>query len=358
MNPSRLTVDLDALTRNLLRLRDAAGGRALIPAVKANAYGHGLVEVSRHIEPLVAMLGVAAVDEATALRAAGITKPILKFSPTLPDELDAAAAACLTLTVSSLDDVHAASDSGHEFNVHLKIDTGMRRVGVQIADAVEAARAIVAAPNLTLEGLLTHLAVADEPDGEDFTRAQLASFQEAVAAVEQAVGKVKWVHAANSAGILDHDLSGTNAVRPGIAMYGSAPGMEPVATWTSRVTLVKELAAGEAVSYGLTWRAPRKTRVATVAIGYGDGYSRLNSNRGRVLIDGSSYPIVGRVCMDQTLVDLGPDSQIQTGAEVVLMGQSGDETITVQEIADLMGTITYEVTCLISPRVTRVYPAL
>lgn len=369
MSITQLAVDLDAISRNLERLRSRAGGLAVIAAVKANAYGHGLVDVARHLEPRVAALGVATVEEGAALRAAGITRPILKFSPTLADELPAALAARLTLTVGSLrgiDELAAAvRAAGQRVAVHLKVDTGMRRVGVEPDDAVEAARRVAADPQLDLEGIFTHYASSDEESGRALTLAQATTFRRVVAAVRDEVGEVRWVHSANSGAILNHDLAGDTAIRPGIALYGSgtllegsAPlGLEPVARWTTRVTHVKRVASGETVSYGATWTAPRDTVVATLAVGYGDGWSRLNSNRGRVLVDGVSRPVVGRVCMDQAMVDLGPDGDAEVGAEAVLMGAEGDERITVEEIARLMGTITYEVTCLIAPRVERVFRA-
>ena len=366
VNPTQLFVDLDAIARNLARLRDAGGGRDLIVAVKADAYGHGLVPVARRIEPDVAFFGVATVSEALALREAGIEKPILKLSPTLPDELPDAVRARLTITVSSFADVAAAASvagaQGAILPVHIKIDTGMRRVGVLPAEAAALARGVAEADGVELDGVFTHLAVADVEGELEFTERQLSEFLAAVSAVQGGVGEIPWIHAANSAGILNLDLGGTNAIRPGIAMYGSSPDwnskgleLEQTARWTSRITLVKTVEAGESVSYGRTWAPDEVTRIATVAVGYGDGYSRLNSSRGRVLIDGRSYPVVGRVCMDQILVDLGPDSTIEPGAEVVLMGASGDERITPQELADLMGTIPYEVTCLITSRVPRVY---
>ncbi|WP_052459977.1 alanine racemase [Tessaracoccus massiliensis] len=220
------------------------------------------------------------------------------------------------------------------------------------------------AGSLRLGGIFTHLPVSDVADGADFTSAQLERFDGVVAEIENAVGPVEWVHAANSGAVLGHSLGRSTMVRPGIMIYGSYPDaktppsrpLRDVGTWTSRVSFVKRVAAGETVGYGRTWTAPRDTWVATVAVGYGDGYSRLLSSRGRMLIGGRSYPIAGRVCMDQTMLDLGPDEpSVQVGDEVVLMGTSGQERIGVEELADLMGTITYEVTCLIAARVPRVY---
>ncbi len=368
--PTRFLVDLDAIHANLAVARDLAGSRKVLAAVKADAYGHGLVPVATSIQDRGSAdwLGVAVTEEATRLRAAGITLPILKFTPTFADDLPEALAAGLTVSVGTaeaVDETQAAAEAaGAIAEVHLKIDTGMRRVGADPKDAVDLARRIAAAPDLRLGGIFTHLPISDVAEGEDFTRNQLALFGITVAAVEEAVGPVELVHAANSGAVLGHDLGDTTMVRPGIMIYGSYPDaktprtrpLTDVGRWVSRLSFVKRVRAGETVGYGRSWTAPRDTWIGTVAVGYGDGYSRLLSSRGRMLIDGRSYPVVGRVCMDQTMIDLGPDSPgVSVGDEVVLMGTSGHERIGVEELAELMGTITYEVTCLITPRVPRVY---
>ena len=369
-SPSTFRVDLDAIHANLATARDLAGGRAVLAAVKANAYGHGLVAVSRSIQERGSAdwLGIAVTAEGEELRAAGVTLPVLKFTPTFADDLPAAIAAGLTLSVgtgAAVDEAAAAArDAGATVDVHLKLDTGMRRVGAEPSAAVALAERIAGSGSLRLGGVFTHLPISDVADGDAFTRAQLETFDASVAAIEAAVGPVEWVHAANSGAVLGHDLGRSTLVRPGIMVYGSYPDagtehtrpLRDVGTWTSRVSFVKRVSAGESVGYGRTWTAPRDTWVATVAIGYGDGYSRLLSSRGRMLIGGRSYPVIGRVCMDQTMLDLGPDRpDVQVGDEVVLMGASGDERIGVEELAELMGTITYEVTCLIGARVPRTY---
>lgn len=365
MSNSELQVDLGAIVTNLRRLRAHCGGRDAIPAVKADAYGHGLLPVARALEPESVALGVAAVDEAAELRAGGITKPILKFSPTLPDELPAAIESHLTLTIASAAGVDEAARAAREakviVGVHLKVDTGMRRVGVPPEEAVTIAHRIQSSMWLRLDGVFTHLATADEAAHDDFTATQLAALRRVGGEIRSRVGDFAYLHAANSAGAMWHPLGGDDAFRPGIALYGSPPSgretdvvLEPVARWTSRVSLVKPVARGEGVSYGLTWQAPADTRVATVPVGYGDGYSRLFSNSGRVLMGGRSFPVVGRVCMDQIMVDVG-DAEVGVGDEVVLLGADGDERITVWELAEKMGTIPYEVTCLITRRVARSY---
>ena len=372
MSISEFQVSLGAVNHNLRLAAELGGDRAVLAAVKANAYGHGLTEVARSIERegTAQLLGVALVTEASQLRAAGVQLPILKFTLTLADELDEALANDVTLTVADAAGIHAASRAaartGVAANVHLKVDTGMRRIGAEPGQAPRLARLVAADPNLNLEGIYTHLPISDTPAGAKFTRAELDSFEQVVAAVTSAVGPVKWVHSANSGAVLSHELGSSNLIRPGIMIYGSYPDHEtphtrelvPVSRWTAPVTFVKKVRAGETVGYGRTWTAPADTWIATVAVGYGDGYSRLLSNKGRMLIAGRPRPVVGRVCMDQTMVDLGPDApNVTIGEEAVLIGAQGEHEITVWELADLMGTIPYEVTCLITSRVRRTYVA-
>ena len=369
MCPSQLNVDLAAIDANLALAGKFNPGRAVLLPVKADAYGHGIVPVARHVEAVgsAQWLGVAEVSEAEQLRAGGVGLPVLKFSPCFPDELDRAIAARLTLCVGDSAGITAAQEAaeraGIRHPVHLKVDTGMRRVGAEPAGAVALARQIADSPSLILEGVFTHLPISDCPEGEEFTRAQLARFLAVVDEIRGAVGEIPYVHAGNSGAVLGHDLTGTNLIRPGIIAYGyradsttTWEGLSPAATWTSRVSFLKRVPEGETVGYGRTWTAPCDTWIATVPVGYGDGYSRLFSNRGRMLVGGRSCPIAGRVCMDQTMIDLGPDDpQVAVGDEVVLLGRQGDEQITMEELADLMGTITYEVPCLIAPRVPRLY---
>lgn len=370
--PTRFHVDLDALHHNLSVVHRLAGDRLVLAPVKADAYGHGLIPVSLSIQErgTADWLGVALTQEGSRLRAAGVTLPILKFSPTLDDDLDEALAADITVSVGDAAAVEqtqaAAARAGRVVDVHLKVDTGMRRVGAEPGQVEDLARRIVAAPNLRLQGVFTHLPVSDVDEGDEFTHAQLRGFDETLARIEAVTGPVELVHSANSGAVLGHDLGRANLVRPGIMVYGSYPDvvgahrtdLRDVGRWTSRVNYVKRISAGETVGYGRTWTAQRDTWIATVAVGYGDGYSRRFSSRGRMLIDGRSYPVVGRVCMDQTMIDLGPEpTSVRVGDEVVLMGTSGTERIGVEELALLMDTITYEVTCLITARVPRSYRA-
>ncbi|MFT3859919.1 alanine racemase [Micropruina sp.] len=369
--PTTATTLLGNIEANLRGVRERVGDRLVLAAVKANAYGHGAAAVAAMIEQRKAAdwLGVATVDEGRQLRSAGITLPILKLSPTRgPDEVGRALVSALTLTVADEASATEVSQAAERIGltgvaVHLKIDTGMRRVGVEPAQAPDLAARIVADAHLHLQGVFSHLPISDSPDGDDFTRAQIESFRRTVTAIEDAAGPVELKHLANSGAVLGHPESWFDLVRPGIMMYGSLPDprvertveLRPGLALTTEISFLKPVAAGETVGYGRTWTAPRDTWVATIPVGYGDGYSRLLSNRGRVLIAGVSYPIIGRVCMDQAMIDVGPEPLVRVGDEVVLIGRSGADEITVTEVADLMGTIPYEVTCLITPRVTRVY---
>ena len=367
---THLVIHLDHIRANLLAIRAAIGAnRKLLIAVKANAYGHGAVSVSRMAEAAgVDWLGVATVPEGLQLREAGIGLPILKLSPAFPEEMEAAVAGTISLAVCdranalALEAVCAARDAFA--TVHLVIDTGMARIGVQPPDAPAMASFLAErCPHLRIQGAFTHLPVSDAAD-PTYTEDQILRFRSAVAAVEAALGrKLELVHCANSGAVLGHPQGLMDLVRPGIMIYGFYPDpgtprsipLLPGLSFLTRVSFLKKVPAGTRVGYGLTWSAPEDTWIATLPVGYADGFNRLFSNRGRVLVRGRSYPVVGRVCMDQTMIDLGPETPVQVGDEVVLIGRSGDAEITVDEWAEALGTITYEVTCQINGRVERVY---
>lgn len=369
---STLGVDLSIIAANARALRSRLPhGTAMLAAVKANAYGHGALAVATHLERerVVDMFGIATVGEGLELRAGGITSPILKLSHCFPDELPAAVAVGLTLTVVDEPTIRAAStaaaDAGRELDVHLKVDTGMGRIGCRPDQAVALARLVADLPGLRLAGLFTHLPISDVDDDAGFTDAELHRFRALADDVEAAVGPIPFVHAANSGAILQHDGHGFTLARPGISLYGYYPDPTTAHTvelrqairWTTRLSFTKPVTAGTSIGYGRTWVAERDTCIGTIPIGYADGFSRHHSNRGHVLVNGRRVPVVGRVCMDQTMVDLGPEATDQVGDEVVLLGDQADESITTDEMAQLMGTITYEVTSLITPRVARTYRA-
>jgi len=362
-------VDLGALGRNLTAIRRQVKRPVLLP-VKANAYGHGLVPVGKAAveNGWADWLAVATVGEGMALRAGGVTAPILKLSGALPAETPDAVAADLRLAITDLSGAEsaqaAAAEQGRVAHLHLKIDSGMRRIGVDPAAAPALAAAIEAMPDVVLEGMFTHLAVADVPAQDEFTALQLSRFKETVDAVTARLGRrLEIVHAANSAGVLAHPDSWWDMVRPGIMSYGYYPDaatpktipLEPVLSLVTHLTYVKTVHAGETVSYGRTWAPSADTRVGTFPVGYGDGYNRLLSNRVSVLIGGVRYPQVGRVCMDQSMVDLGPGSTIEAGAAVTLIGADGAERITADDHASICGTISYEILTSVADRVPRIY---
>jgi alanine racemase len=362
-------IHLGHIRTNLEAIRQIIGPRKLLLSVKANAYGHGAVAVSHLAEACgVDWLGVATVPEGLQLRDAGISLPILKMSPTFPQEMGAAVAASLTLALSDGEGIRAleaaCTDQDLRSRVHLKIETGMGRTGAPVWEAPELARFIEReCPHLHLEGVFTHLPVSDEPDSTAYTRAQVQVFQDAVVQMEAALGhRPELVHCANSGGVLGHPDSWLDLVRAGIMAYGSYPDAQtprtvsllPGLSFVTRVAHLKRVETGTTIGYGRTWTAQAPTWIATICCGYADGFNRLFSNRGRVLIGGRSYPVVGRVCMDQTMVDLGPATDVKVGDEVVLIGRSGEQEITAADWAQALGTIPYEVTCQIGARVERV----
>lgn len=364
--PARAITRLDHIAANLAAIRERVGDRLILVAVKADGYGHGAVAVSRHLQEtgLADLLGVATSGEGAELRRAGITLPVLKLSVARGEEVAQAAEYNLALVAvdeqSILDAGAAGVAAGRELALHLKIDTGMRRIGCEPEDASRLAALIRDTPGVGLAGVMSHLPVADVPEGADFTADEIARFRELAATLEAEHGPLV-KHLANSGGVLAHPDSWLDLVRPGVMAYGSYPdahtprtvGLLPGLEWRAPVTFVKRVRDGESVGYGRTWTAPADTWLATVAIGYGDGYSRSLSSRGRMLANGRSYPIAGRVSMDQTMIDLGPEPALSVGDEVVLIGRSGDEEITAAELAELQGTISYEVTCAIGARVAR-----
>jgi alanine racemase len=365
-------IDLDAIRHNVETIRATIAPSALWAVVKANGYGHGAVEVSHAaIAGGASGLCVALVQEGVDLRRADVSAPILVMSEQ-PD-VSRIVEYALTPTVYTdayLDSLqHAAAAAGATVGVHVKVDTGMQRVGAAPTDAVAIVDAVRRAPNLTLAGIFTHLAVADEPT-DAFTAVQLERFEAVLDAVGDAApadarlgdGDVL-VHVANSAGALAHPGARRSLVRVGIAVYGISPGhgvddlcgdLRPALSLRARVAYVKQVEAGTGISYGLRHRFERDTVVATLPLGYADGVPRrLWSQGGEVLLRGRRAPIVGVVTMDQLMIDCGPDSGVTVGDEVVLIGAQGGEHIRAEDWADRLGTIGYEIVCGISGRVPR-----
>lgn len=368
MRPTWCEIDLSAIRQNIDALRNVAPDAAFCAVVKANAYGHGAIRVAEvAVEAGANSLAVALVEEGVELREAGVVAPILLLSEPAPSAMSQVVSADLTPTLYTEEGVEAAATAAavnaSELTVEVCVDTGMRRVGVEPADATEFVDRIRAHPNLRFGGVWSHCAVADEP-GNTFTQVQSERFEEVVSAIRGDVDEDVVIHLANSAVTLAHADQAREMVRCGIAMYGIDPSPEltgladlrPALGLYSSVSFVKRVGAGEGVAYGHTWVAPSDRWLATVPIGYADGVRRdLGHRGGHVLIGGVRRPIVGVVTMDQLVVDLGDDASVSVGDPVVLIGSQGAETISAQEIADCLGTIPYEVLCAINPRVRREY---
>lgn len=364
-------VDLDAIRHNAGLLAALAAPAALCVVVKADAYGHGMVPVAQAaIEAGATWLAVAVVEEGADLRAAGVTAPVLLLSEPPPEAMAAALSARLTPTLYTRAGVEAAAAAAaagrSRVGVHLKVDTGMHRVGAGPEEAVAVARAIVGSRSLRLSGLWTHLAVADDPDQDDFTALQLERFEGVRDRLSSAGIRPDLLHAANSAGTITHPASRYELVRCGIAVYGHPPSqalegaveLRPALSLRARVSLVKEVGPGERLSYGRRYATTGPTAVATVPLGYADGVPRrLSAVGGTVLVGGHRRPIAGTVTMDQILVDCGPGAPVSVGDEVVLIGRQGAEEITAEEWAHQLDTISYEILCGIGPRVARTYRA-
>jgi alanine racemase len=361
-------ISLDALARNLGRVRDRVGENVqIMGVVKADAYGHGALPAARTlVEAGAAWLGVALPEEGVQLRRKGLQVPILAMGPTPPDQGPLLSEYRLDQMVYH--PLHAralASSTGSSsgaLRVHLKIDTGMGRLGIHPSEAAAGAKAIVHLPGLELKGVMTHFAAADASD-KGHALEQLRQFLEAVREIEAAGIAVPLRHAANSAAILDLPGSHLDMVRPGIALYGYPPSpsvsqnppWESVLTFMTRIAQLKKVPKGGTVSYGCTYVAPRDVLVATLPVGYADGYNRLLSNRGDVLIRGQRVPVIGRVCMDMIMVDVTDVGGVQEGEEVILLGRQGDQAVLADEWAAHVGTISYEILCNISTRVPRAY---
>jgi alanine racemase len=364
MSRSWVVVDHAALRHNLAVIRDLVGeGPIVCAVVKAGGYGHGAVEVARTaLGAGASWLAVAHAVEGAELRAAGIDAPVLLLSePVGADEIRLVVEHGLRTAVYTPAVIDALAATGAPVPVHLKVDTGMRRVGADPADAVALARRVERSGRLRLEGVWTHCAVADEP-ANAFTGAQLQQLAEVTDTLRRAGVEVPLRHAANSAAVLTRPDGHLDLVRPGIALYGVAPApalsalvpLRPVLSWHSTVALVKKVRAGQGVSYGHHGRPERDTVVATVPVGYADGLPRRwGLAGGVVLIGGRRRPVLGVVTMDQVIVDCGPDADIAVGDEVVLIGGQGDGRLDVAEPAAATGTIAYEILTGIGPRVQR-----
>jgi alanine racemase len=373
LRPAWAEIDLDAIRHNARLLADVATPARLCAVVKARGYGHGAVEAAQAaVEGGASSLAVALVEEGLELRAAGIAAPILLLSQPAAVAMSEVVAAALTPTLytdaglRALGDAVRAADLGFAFPVHVKVDTGMHRVGAEPEDAVALAVAVQRDAALTLEGFWTHLAVSEEVDNP-YTASQLHRFNAALDLLAEAGVRPSVRHAANSGAAMWHPTSRYDLVRCGIALYGLGPAgdgedrqpvpqLRPAMSLKARVSHVRTVAAGERLSYGLRYRLDRDSVIATVPLGYADGVTRaLSATGGQVLIGGVRRPISGTVTMDQILVDCGSGGRVDVGDEVVLLGRQGLEAITAWEWANRIGTIAYEVVCAVSGRVPRIF---
>jgi alanine racemase len=375
-------VDLNAYAHNIKELRRITHPDArLMAVVKANGYGHGATEVAREaLQNGAQWLGVARINEAVQLRKAGLTAPILIFGYTPPVLADKLIEFDLTQTVYSYDTAEILSakahSAGNTIGIHIKVDSGMGRLGLlphaltsppasqdPKKDPVREIESIAKLPALEIEGIFTHFATADSAD-KSYANKQLSVFLDFLNQLRRAGLEPPIKHAANSAALIDLPDSHMDMVRPGIATYGLRPSNEiknkeitlkPVMALKSKIIHLKHVPAGFNISYGITYQTEKPTAIATVPVGYADGFNRLLSSRGQMLVHGKRVPIVGRVCMDLTILDVGNLSDVSLEDEVVIFGKQGDESITADEIASRLNTINYEIVSTITARVPRVY---
>lgn len=371
LNRAWAEIDLDAIAHNVREIKGLLRGNVeLMGVVKADAYGHGVLEVVRTLlDNGASRLAVSMLDEAIQIRKLGIDVPILILSYTDPVRAEEIVRNDLTQTVFSLELAQALSAAAtrleRKVRIHVKVDTGMTRIGyVPEQNALERILEVSKLPGLILEGLFTHFASADETE-RDYTMMQYERFMGMCDRLESAGVHIPVRHACNSAGVIQYPEMHLDMVRPGVILYGLYPSPEvdrdriclkPAMTLKANVILVKDVEPEVCISYGRTFRTTRRSRIATIPVGYADGYSRLLSSKGRVLVNGEYAPIVGRICMDQCMIDVTDLKQeVKAGDEVVLFGCQGDACISVDEVADQMGTINYEIVCIIGKRIPRVY---
>ncbi|MFP4382652.1 MAG: alanine racemase [Spirochaetia bacterium] len=363
MRATKAVIRLDFFKANIHKIRSYIGPEPrLCLAVKADAYGHGIIEVGKAASDAgIEYLAVATADEGFYLRESGIKVPLLLYSLPVPEEFEAVAASGITPMAADLPFLREYNRIGKKLDtvlpVHLKVDTGMGRIGCFPRDAVKIISAVTEMEHLALEGISTHFPTADLPDDE-FTHNQISIFS----GIIKQTGFEGISHAANSGGVLYYPGSYFGMVRPGLLAYGYYPDsraprpidVTPVMQLESRVVFLKKVPKGTPISYGRTYITPRETVIATIPAGYGDGYPRILSNRSEIQINGRRYPVAGRICMDQFMADLGPSPDVSLYDKAVLFGYT-DDAPDAQEVAAWAETIPYEITCGISKRVPRVY---
>lgn len=363
-------INLQRIKNNVRQVRKLVGKKEIMAVVKANGYGHGAYEVAKAcLEEGVQRLAVAILNEGIELREKGLKCPILVLGWTPQEDYKHAIEKDITLTCFNSAEARALNRQGEKASkkakVHLKIDTGMSRIGLlPNDDNLEVVREIIQCPYLEVEGIFTHLAKADELD-KGYSYWQLERFLDFVNKIEEATGyKIPYKHAANSAAIIDIPQAHLDLVRPGIILYGLPPSQEvnlhkvdlqPAFSLKARISRVEKFPSGTKVSYGGKFTTTGETIIATLPIGYADGYTRLLTNKGEVIFKDGRLPVIGRICMDQCMVDASLYPEIKRGDEVILLGAGEGDSISADELAEKLGTINYEIVCMISPRVPRVY---
>lgn len=361
-------IDLAALVHNFKEIKKRVGQEVGVMAiVKAQGYGHGIVQVSRVLEEEgVNYFGVTSPQEAFLLREGGIKSSILILGPTMLDQAKEIIEKDITQTICTKEMAHTLAGEckrlKKRLKVHIEVDTGMGRTGVPYQRALKLIEEVIKIPELEAEGIFTHFSTADEED-KSFTREQIKRFKEVLEKLGEEKIDIPFKHAANSAGVLNFPEGYFNMVRPGLALYGIYPSgyisrsldLHPVMSLKSEVIYLKRVSKGATISYGKTYVTNKNTTIAILPIGYKDGYNRLLSNKGEVILKGKRVRIAGRVCMDQTIIDVGEVPDVKVGDEVVLIGKQGRERVSVEEIAKKVDTVPHEVVCRIAERVPRIY---
>ncbi len=364
--PTRAVISIDNLRNNFNVVKTFTGREVKVMGIiKANAYGHGMPEVANELIKLgVDYFGVAFLEEGIFLRENGINIPILVMGGINVEQIPDFIKYDIDITTSSIDKTRAisltAKELGQTAKVHIKIDTGMERLGVHWYNAEKFIEDTYNSPNIAVEGIFSHFAKSD--NDREFTELQIGRFDKILDLLGKKSLPVKNVHCANSAGIINFPQSHYNMVRPGLMLYGYSDlpedfdgELKPVMSLLTKVSYFKVIPPDTGVSYNHTYTSSQQTRIVTLPVGYGDGYNRLLSNRGEVVIRGRRYPVAGNVCMDQMMIDLGIDGTAFNGDDVLLFGRNGEDELRLEELCDKIGTIPYEILTMISSRVPRIY---
>ncbi len=366
LRPTYVEIDLEKISANYRAVKKHVGERKVMSILKANAYGHGLIRIAQHLETLdVAYFGVAYLEEGIMLRKAGITTPILVLGGIIGNQIPYFLKYDLTITASSIDKLRqveaCAIETGIKAKVHLKIDTGMERIGIHYYSAHNLIKASTTIKNCQIEGIYTHFANADDDNGF-YDRLQMKRFKRVINYYSQNNIPLPMIHFGNSAGTLKYPEIQHDMVRIGLLLYGVYPNsshtntimVQPALSWKTRVVYFKVVQPNHPVSYGNTWQSDKMTRIVTLPVGYGDGYMRAMSNKAEVIIRGKKYQNVGTICMDQMMININWDTSYN-GDTVTLIGSDKDEKITVEDLAEWANTIPYEILTSINTRVPRVY---